>query len=45
MLEPWPCVAACWTKAGAAVAVGVTGLEAAEAGPVPIPFVAVTVNV
>ena len=35
----------CWTNAGAAVAVGVTALEVADGGPVPIALVAVTVNV
>ena len=44
-LAPWPCPEACWTNAGAVVAVGVTAFDAAEAGPVPTALVAVTVNV
>ena len=38
-------VPTCWTNPGMTDAVGVTGLEAAEAGPVPTELVAVTVNV
>ena len=35
----------CWTKAGATRLVGVTAFEGADAGPVPMALVAVTVNV
>ena len=39
------CALTCWTKAGVGVAAGVTAFDWAEAGPVPIALVAVTVNV
>ena len=39
------CALTCWTKAGVAVAPGVTAFDWAEAGPVPIALVAVTAKV
>jgi len=42
-LVAWPL--ACWTKATAAGADGVTALDGVEAGPVPMALVAVTVKV
>jgi hypothetical protein len=40
-----PCALTCCTNAGAAVAVGVTGWDGEDGGPVPTAFVAETVNV
>jgi hypothetical protein len=42
---PARCVEACCTNAGVMTVLGVTALDAAEAGEVPTAFVAVTVNV
>ncbi len=39
------CALACWTNPGTTTAAGVTAFEGADAGPVPTPLVAVTVNV
>ena len=38
-------VLACWTKAGAVAADGVTALDGDDGGPVPTALVAVTVKV
>jgi hypothetical protein len=42
---PEPCALASWTKAGAAVAVGVMAGDGADAGPVPTVLLAETVKV
>src|SRR5215468_2906897 len=45
LLPDAACLLACWTKAGAVDADGMTAFDAADAGPVPTALVAVTVNV
>src|SRR5262249_47686858 len=45
LAAPAPCLLACCTNVGVVTADGVTELDAAEAGPAPTAFVAVTLKV